>query len=62
MAPDLPVRIRELTQDEVDARLGSQLADGFMVVTRGVAEAAKYGDERMTRNRRRAEARSSRNR
>lgn len=57
MAPDLPVRIRELGQHELAARLGSQLADGFVVVARGVAEAAKYGDERMTRQRRRAEAR-----
>jgi hypothetical protein len=59
MAPDLPVRTRELTRDEADARLGSQLADGFVVVERGVAEAAKYGDQRMTRNRRRAEARAA---
>lgn len=59
MAPDMPVRIRELTATEVGSRLGSQLSDGFVVVERGVAEAARYGDERMTRNRRRAEARAS---
>lgn len=60
MAPDMPVRIRELGPDEVGAQLGSQLADGFVVVDRGVADAARYGDERMTRQRRRAEARASR--
>lgn len=62
MAPNLPVRTRELMQDEVYALLGSQLADGFVVGERGVAEAARYGDERMTRNRRRSEARFGPNR
>lgn len=60
MSPDMPVRIRELDPSEADARLGSQLSDGFVVVERDVAEAARYGDERMTRQRRRAEARANR--
>ena len=60
MAPDMPVRTRELSVAEEGAALGSPLSDGYVVVERGVAEAARYGDERMTRNRRRAEARSRR--
>jgi hypothetical protein len=58
MSPDFPVRTRELTQDEFDARLGSQLSDGMVVVDKRVAEAAERGYQQMTRQQRRADLRA----
>jgi hypothetical protein len=59
MAPDLPVRTRELTIGEAQQPLGSRLDDGFVIVDRGLAEAAKRG-ERSSKKARRRDANRSR--
>ena len=64
MAPDSPVRIRPLTVEEQMAeknqllRLGSMLSDGFIVVDRRLANAAKVGEREIARRRRKIADRS----
>lgn len=52
MAPDMPVRARPLTDEEMGQPLGSTLSDGFMVVDRRLANAAKVGERELNRRRR----------
>ena len=58
MAPDLPVRTRELDIAEASQPLGTRLADGFVVVDRRLAHAAKVGERELARRRRKLADRS----
>lgn len=52
MAPDLPYHGRELTLAEASKPLGASLDDGFVVVSRELANAAKVGERELARRRR----------
>lgn len=60
MAPDMPVRTRALTdlEERLAPPLGSTLSDGYVVVDRRLANAAKVGARELDRRRRKTANRS----
>lgn len=60
MAPDMPVRTRPLTdlEERLTPTLGTILSDGFVVVDRRLANAAKVGARELDHRRRKTANRS----
>lgn len=53
MAPDLPLTFRELVPSETGAALGAQLDDGYVVVSRRLANHIQKGAKAAAKARRR---------